>query len=62
MAESEWVTFYRNWHPGLGCYILTQKRDGCTRTVLEGSAAACQPEHLPAVGGRDEALLVGVGV
>lgn len=33
---SGWVTFYRTWHPGLRAYALTQKRDGCTRTVLEG--------------------------
>lgn len=39
----QWVTFYRVYHHGLRCWLLVQKRDGCTRTVAEtGYQAALQ--------------------
>jgi hypothetical protein len=31
--DSDWVTFYRVWHKGLGVEMLIQKRNGCTRNV-----------------------------
>lgn len=30
----EWVTFYETWHPGLRRWVLTQKCNGATRTIL----------------------------
>lgn len=35
-SDSGWVTFYRTWHKELGAYVLTQKKDGSTRTLREG--------------------------
>ena len=34
-VEDEWVTFHRIWHPGLCRWLLVQKSDGCTRTIVE---------------------------
>lgn len=34
MGKEEWKTMYEVWHPGMGRWLLVQKRDGCTRTVV----------------------------
>lgn len=41
--DSDWVTFYRVWHAGLGCELLVQKKDGKTRTV---PASARRPTRI----------------
>ena len=30
----EWVTYQRIWHSGLRCWLVVQKRDGASRTVV----------------------------
>jgi hypothetical protein len=32
--DDEWVTYYEVWHPGLERWVLVQKCDGRTRSVL----------------------------
>ncbi|MEW6475059.1 MAG: hypothetical protein AB1679_22630 [Actinomycetota bacterium] len=34
-AGEQWITFYRIWQPALRRWLLVQKRDGSTRTVVE---------------------------
>lgn len=39
-TDARWVTFQRIWSSGMGAWLLVQKRDGATRTVVTTKAAA----------------------